>query len=91
MSAPRNADHSGSDSADYFSRRVSRDTPWTADLVTIDADEEETQHRSGDRATSPTPTPGISGIPGKGYWDTREAVVKGKGTWDGTGKIFELS
>jgi hypothetical protein len=53
MSSSGNAGHSGSESADYFSRRVSRDTPWTADLVTIDSDDEETQHRSGGRARSP--------------------------------------
>jgi hypothetical protein len=53
MSAPGNAGRPDGDSADYFSRRVSRDTPWTADLVTVDMDEEETQHRSDDRARSP--------------------------------------
>ena len=58
MSAPGNAGHSNgesADNADYFSRRVSRHTPWTADLVTIDSYEEEPQYRVGDRGRSSAP------------------------------------
>ena len=53
MSAPENAGNSSGEPADYFSRRVSRHAPWTADLVTIDSDEEEQQDRSHARARSP--------------------------------------
>ena len=58
MSAPGNAGHSNgesADNADYFSRRVTRHGPWTADLVTIDSYEEESHDHSDDRARTSAP------------------------------------
>lgn len=58
MSAPGNAGHSNGESADntdYFSRRVTRNAPWTADLVTIDSYEEESHDQSDDRARRSAP------------------------------------
>lgn len=49
MSAPQDTGNTSRESADYFSRRVSRHNPWTADLVTIDSEDE----RQGDEARSP--------------------------------------
>ena len=58
MSAPGNAGHSNGESADntdYFSRRVTRHAPWTADLVTIDPYEEESHDQPDDRARRSAP------------------------------------
>ena len=58
MSAPGNAGHSNGESADntdYFSRRVTRHGPWTADLVTIDSYEEESHDHTDDRARRSAP------------------------------------
>lgn len=55
MSAPGNAGFSNGESADYFSRRVTRHAPWTADLVTIDSYEEEPHDGSDERARRSAP------------------------------------
>lgn len=42
--AQEQAGNQNDETADYFSRRATRHSPWTADLVTIDADEEHHDH-----------------------------------------------
>jgi hypothetical protein len=62
MSAPQGTNSPSHDSADYFSRRSTRYTPWTEDLVTIDSDGERSPALSpvqNDLLTPATLSPAI--------------------------------